>query len=595
MNPKGKEAFMETVLLGIAVALLWGSADTLAAVVTQRIGSAATTLVAQVAGLLLVAFVALVVGMPADLSFSVLTESMLSGIVLGAIGALAYLTLYKALEHGPLAVASPLVSAQGGVTLLAAIVVLHEMPGMWQMVFLLLIFAGVMLASIDGRAVNRFSALALLSPGVALALVSMAGFGLLAFGLGLAARETNWLLCVVWTRIFSCLLLTIFFRLDTQATAGQAESTSGSKQRRDWWFRLSGVGAVGVGCADVGGLLLLALASTAGSIGLVGMVASAYGIIPLAAGILVFKERPESNQLLGVALLIAGLLGVATPSPTLNWPLLGSVGALLLAFVSIRPCSKLLSTRLAIPPEWATLAREVCVLAPPQQQELLGLLRETVVGLDTLAPTRIPPCVAFFGSAHTTPDGPAYTAAYETARRLAEAGFGIITNSTCGIMEAANRGACEGGMLSVACVLDQADRREAGEECTNTYPDVVLRFSRVASRLMTVCAAANAFVIFPGGLDTLDDLYQAVHAVQAGEMCRVPIVLYESSFWNRLFDWMPDKLFEAGTIDPDVPDLFHLCDKPAEIAAYVTACLFPDRIPHQEGQQETELSIKSRN
>jgi uncharacterized protein (TIGR00730 family) len=585
---------MQTVLLGIAVALLWGSADTLAAVVTQRIGSTTTTLIAQVAGLLLVACVALVVGLPADLTLHALTESMLSGIVLGAIGALAYLTLYKALEHGPLAVASPLVSAQGGVTLLAAILVLHEMPGIWQMVFLLITFAGVMLACIDGQAVSQLSALALLSPGVALALVSMLGFGVLAFGMGLAARETDWLLCVVWTRIFSCLLLTIFFRLDLQATVGQAESTS-SKRQHDWRSWLSGAGAVGVGCADVGGLLLLALASTTGSIGVVGMVASAYGVIPLTAGIFVFKERPASNQLMGVALLIAGLLGMAAPSPMLNWPLLGSVGVLLIAFVSIRPCSKLLSTWLAIPAEWATLARDMYVLARPQQQELLGLLRETVMGLDTLGVTHIPPCVAFFGSAHTTEDDPAYTAAYETARLLAEAGFGIITNSTSGIMEATNRGACEGGMLTIACLLDQTDRREAGQECTNASLDVVLRFSRVASRQMTICATARAFVIFPGGLDTLDGLCQTVRATQAGEINRVPIILYNSSFWKSLLGWMPDKLFEAGTIDADVSDLFHFCNEPTEIAAYITASLFPERTLQQEGQQETELSSTSRH
>jgi predicted Rossmann-fold nucleotide-binding protein len=83
--------------------------------------------------------------------------------------------------------------------------------------------------------------------------------------------------------------------------------------------------------------------------------------------------------------------------------------------------------------------------------------------------------------------------------------------------------------------------------------------------------------------------------MQAGELSCVPIVLYDSLFWSSLFDRMPDKLFESGTIDADASNPIHLCDEPTEIAAYVTACLFPERIPQQEGQQETELSFTSRH
>src|SRR5437764_9554996 len=130
LAPNNKDVgMMNTLFLGLAVALLWGSADTLATYATKRIGTATTTFVAQIAGFLLVAAFGLTVaGRLGLLSFSahVLDENVLWGVVLGGISAGAYITLYEALSAGPLAVASPVVSAQGGVTLLLSVVLLHE-------------------------------------------------------------------------------------------------------------------------------------------------------------------------------------------------------------------------------------------------------------------------------------------------------------------------------------------------------------------------------------------------------------------------------------------------------------------------------------
>jgi predicted Rossmann-fold nucleotide-binding protein/drug/metabolite transporter (DMT)-like permease len=589
--------YMQTVLLGLATALLWGVADTLAAKVSQRMGSAATTLLAQVAGLLLAGLLTLLVSLPTDLTLAAFIESMLSGLLLGAVAALAYLTLYQALAQGPLAIVSPLVSAQGGVTLLAAIIVLHELPDWWQLVFLGVTFVGVLLATLNGGEVRRLvragSLPGLLSPGIALALVSMLGFGLLAFGLGAASRASDWLLCVVWTRLFSCLLLAVFLRPDwtRQANAGQPvaeKATSASRPHHHRW--LWGAGAVLVGCADVGGLLLLSLASTIGSIGVVGMLASAYGIIPLLAGLVIFKERPASNQVLGVALLIAGLPGVAAPSPTLAWPELAAVGVLVLACVS----RTLLSSWLALPPPWTAVARALRALAPCQQHALHRLLRETVAGLRTLAADHTPPCVAFFGgSPPATADAATARVAYETARLLAEAGLGILTTAHNGLMEAAKQGACDGEMLSVACLL-QAAGHEAEAAAEEGRPAcqkvVVVRFSSMVSYQMTISSAACALVFFPGSLDTIEGLAQAIRAMQRGEMNRVPIVLYGRAFWTRLFDGMPDT-FEG------VSELLHLCDEPTGIATFITAHLFADhsRPSAQEGQPAAPaLSLTSK-
>ena len=180
---------MNTLFLGLAVALLWGSADTLATCATKKIGSATTTFVAQIAGFLLVAVFGLAFASRLGLlSFSahVLDESVLWGVVLGGISAGAYITLYEALAIGPLAVASPLVSAQGGVTLGLAVVLLHEHLEGFQLFFLLLTFVGVMLASINVRKLAQMNLRSLYGPGVCFALVSLLCFGVLAFGLVLS-------------------------------------------------------------------------------------------------------------------------------------------------------------------------------------------------------------------------------------------------------------------------------------------------------------------------------------------------------------------------------------------------------------------------
>ena len=303
---------MNTVFLGLAVALLWGSADTFATYATQRIGSAATTFVAQIAGFLLVATFGLtVVGRLGLLSLPahVIDESVLWGVVLGGVSAGAYITLYQALSAGPLAVASPVVSAQGGVTLLLAVVLLHERLQSFQLFFLLLTFVGVMLAAINVRALARMHVRWLFGPGVRFALISLLCFGVLAFGLGLAARQSNWYISVLLLRCFSCLFITVLKPPDASEEAGKGASA--------WGYLLAGI----VGFFDMGGLTLLSLATSSGSIGVAGMICSAYGVIPLLAGVFLLRERIHWSQVLGCLWLVIGLAGEAAPTSELAVPL----------------------------------------------------------------------------------------------------------------------------------------------------------------------------------------------------------------------------------------------------------------------------------
>lgn len=310
-----------TVLLGLAVALLWGSADTLALFATRRIGSGTTTLLAQLSGLFLVALVGLTFAGPLHLltiSASSLMLSILVGIVLGGVSAGAFLSLYKSLNHGPLAVVSPVVSAQGGVTLLLAVVLLQEHLGGFQTLFLLLTFVGVLLASINVKEMVQMKPKSLLSPGVLYALVAMLCFGLLAFGLGLTARSTNWLVSVFFIRCFSFLFIAVIQRADSPRTARAGWV-------RVWGYLLAGV----VGCADIGGQALLSVATASGSIGVAGMIASAYAVLPLAVGVFFLKERLTLSQLFGCVLLGTGLVGSAAPGPELALALAGLAVALM--------------------------------------------------------------------------------------------------------------------------------------------------------------------------------------------------------------------------------------------------------------------------
>jgi uncharacterized protein (TIGR00730 family) len=191
---------------------------------------------------------------------------------------------------------------------------------------------------------------------------------------------------------------------------------------------------------------------------------------------------------------------------------------------------------------------------------VVGMMREYVAGIRLLAELQPTPTVAIFGSARTAPDSPTYRAACETARLLAEAGFGIITGGGPGIMEAANRGAREGGAYSIGCPI-QLERVEPA----NTYLDVAIPFTFFAPRKATFMAAACAFIVFPGGFGTLDELFEVIAAMQTGKLARVPLILYGSAFWRGLVDWLRQTLEAEGTIDRTDLDLLTLADEPDDV------------------------------
>ena len=173
------------------------------------------------------------------------------------------------------------------------------------------------------------------------------------------------------------------------------------------------------------------------------------------------------------------------------------------------------------------------------------------------------PSVAIFGSARIGPDNPYYVAARETARLLSRQGIAVITGGGPGIMQAANEGARAGrGGRSVGLSI-----RLPVEEKANPHLDVQLEFEHFASRKVAFCRHSSAFLFFPGGFGTLDELGEVLTLIQCGKSPRAPVLLYDKTFWQGMLDWMQVRMLDAGLIGAHDLDRLAFCNRPAEAVA----------------------------
>lgn len=190
------------------------------------------------------------------------------------------------------------------------------------------------------------------------------------------------------------------------------------------------------------------------------------------------------------------------------------------------------------------------------------IMSEFVEGFDELS--QVPPSVAIFGSARTKPDDPSYAAAVETARLLAKAGFGIITGGGPGIMEAGNKGAQDGGNVSIGCNIELPF-----EQGSNPFLDISLDFRYFFVRKTMFIKYAEAFVIFPGGFGTMDELFEALTLIQTRKVSHFPVILYNSKYWAGLLTWIRDTMLVTGKVNPEDVNLLMLSDDPEEICKLV--------------------------
>ena len=189
---------------------------------------------------------------------------------------------------------------------------------------------------------------------------------------------------------------------------------------------------------------------------------------------------------------------------------------------------------------------------------VLRIQAEFVDGFGALA--ELGPAVTIFGSARTPKTDPLYKAARTVGRKIAQRGVAVITGGGPGIMEAANKGAKDGGAPSVGLNITLPH-----EQHDNPYQDISLHFQHFFARKVMFVKHASAYVVMPGGFGTLDEMAEILTLVQTGKSRRIPIILVGTAFWSGLLDWFRQTLLTEGTIGADDLDLLTLCDDPQTV------------------------------
>jgi uncharacterized protein (TIGR00730 family) len=177
------------------------------------------------------------------------------------------------------------------------------------------------------------------------------------------------------------------------------------------------------------------------------------------------------------------------------------------------------------------------------------------------------PGVTIFGSARVGEEDETYRLARETGRLFAEAGFAVVTGGGPGAMEAANRGAHDGGGLSVGLNIELPR-----EQRSNAFLDIELTFNHLYARKTMLVKASEGFVLFPGGFGTLDELFEALTLIQTGKVLHFPVVLVGREHWHGLLEWIADRLLAEGMISPEDEELLFVTDDPHEAVRIVSEC-----------------------
>ncbi len=188
---------------------------------------------------------------------------------------------------------------------------------------------------------------------------------------------------------------------------------------------------------------------------------------------------------------------------------------------------------------------------------VMRIQSEFVEGFGALA--ELGPAISVFGSARSTTDSPEYRMGEEVGRLLVEAGYAVITGGGPGVMEAANKGACEAGGVSVGLGIELPF-----EQGMNRWVDLGVNFRYFFARKTMFVKYALGFIVLPGGFGTMDELWEALTLVQTGKVRSFPIVLVGSGYWGGLLDWVRDTMVPAGVIAAADLDLIQLVDTAEE-------------------------------
>jgi uncharacterized protein (TIGR00730 family) len=191
---------------------------------------------------------------------------------------------------------------------------------------------------------------------------------------------------------------------------------------------------------------------------------------------------------------------------------------------------------------------------------LFKIMSEFVEGYETLS--AIGPCISIFGSARTKENDPNYQLTVDIAEAIASSGYGIISGGGPGIMEAANRGAQKAAGISVGLNIELPFEQQA-----NPYidQDKLINFQYFFVRKVMFVKYAQGFVVLPGGVGTLDELFEAYTLIQTDKVTKFPIILVGRSYWGGLIDWIKETVLKEKNISPEDLDLFELVDTKEEV------------------------------
>jgi hypothetical protein len=196
------------------------------------------------------------------------------------------------------------------------------------------------------------------------------------------------------------------------------------------------------------------------------------------------------------------------------------------------------------------------------------------------------PAVTIFGSARTTPDAPDYLKCVDLSRRLSDAGFAVISGGGPGIMEAANKGAFEGASASIGLNIELPH-----EQKNNPWQNISLHFRHFFARKVAFVKYADAYVIFPGGFGTLDELSEVLTLIQTGKSRHIPIILVGSSFWRGFLAWINTEMVGNGMIAEGDLNLVQLIDEPANIVDAIFAFYEAHDIEPSEDERQHMLYL----
>lgn len=191
---------------------------------------------------------------------------------------------------------------------------------------------------------------------------------------------------------------------------------------------------------------------------------------------------------------------------------------------------------------------------------LFKVMSEFVNGYEKLSSTG--PCISIFGSARTKSNHPTYILTTEIAKAVSKLGYGVITGGGPGIMEAANKGANEVGGVSVGLNINLPMEQESNKYIDK---DKLIDFQYFFVRKVMFVKYAQGFIVMPGGVGTLDELFESFTLLQTSKINKFPIILVGRDYWKGLIDWIKEKLLGQNNISPEDLKLFEVVDTVEEV------------------------------